>query len=196
MLFRSSTSLLQAVDIEVAWSGLLSYTRGGTGLGSLGTANQILRVNAWATSLEYFTPTWTSNTGTVTNFSTHDLTTFTDPLFTVNVTNSTTTPDLTFTLPTLTQKLVFAAPWGVTGKPFWRQLLPSDLQADGASTGQVIAWNGTAWVPSAASGGYWSRSGTVLYTTTSADAVVINTATSNSALARLNVGELGYTAAN
>ena len=192
----NTTALLQAVDIEVAWSGLLSYTRGGTGLGSLGTANQILRVNAGATSLEYFTPTWTSNTGTVTNFSANDLTTFTDPLFTVNVTNSTTTPDLTFTLPTLTQKLVFAAPWGVTGKPFWRQLLPSDLQADGASTGQVIAWNGTAWVPSAAGGGYWSRSGTVLYTTTSADAVVINTATSNSALARLNVGELGYTAAN
>ena len=192
----NTTALLQAVDIEVAWSGLLSYTRGGTGLGTLGTANQLLRVNAGATALEYFTPTWTSNTGTVTNFSAHDLTTFTDPLFTVNVTNPTTIPDLTFTLPTLTQKLVFAAPWGVSGQPFWRQLLPSDLQADGASTGQVIAWNGTAWVPSAASGGYWSRSGTVLYTTTSADAVVINTATSNSALARLNVGELGYTAAN
>jgi len=192
-----STSLLQAVDIAVVWSGLLDYNRGGTGLGTLGTANQLLRVNAGATALEYFTPTWTSNTGTVTNFSANDLTTgYTYPLFTVNVTNPTTTPDLTFSLPSLPQKFVFAAPWGVTGTPLWRQLLPSDLQADGASTGQVIAWNGTAWVPSAASGGYWSRSGTVLYTTTSADAVVINTATSNSALARLNVGELGYTAAN
>ena len=192
-----STSLLQAVDIAVVWSGLLDYNRGGTGLGTLGTANQLLRVNAGATALEYFTPTWTSNTGTVTNFSANDLTTgYTYPLFTVNVTNPTTTPDLTFSLPSLPEKFVFAAPWGVTGTPLWRQLLPSDLSQDGASTGQVIAWNGTAWVPSAAGGGYWSRSGTVLYTTTSADAVVINTATSNSALARLNVGELGYTAAN
>ena len=96
---------------------------------------------------------FTNNTGTVTNFSAHDLTTFTDPLFTVNVTNPTTIPDLTFTLPTLTQKLVFAAPWGVSGQPFWRQLLPSDLQADGATTGQVITWNGTAWVPQNAAGG-------------------------------------------
>ena len=192
-----ATALLQATGIAVNWIGILDYNRGGTGLGSLGTANQILRVNAGATALEYFTPTWTSNTGTVTNFSANDLTTgYTYPLFTVNVTNPTTIPDLTFALPSLPQKFVFASPWGVTGTPLWRQLLPSDLQADGASTGQVIAWNGTAWVPSAAGGGYWSRSGTVLYTTTSADAVVINTATSNSALARLNVGELGYTAAN
>jgi hypothetical protein len=53
----------------------------------------------------------------------------------------------------LTQKLVFAAPWGVSGQPFWRQLLPSDLSRDGASTGQVITWNGTAWVPQNAAGG-------------------------------------------
>jgi len=177
----NTTALLQAVDIEVAWSGLLSYTRGGTGLGSLGTANQILRVNAWATALEYFTPTWTSNTGTVTNFSANDLTTFTDPLFTVNVTNPTTIPDLTFTLPTLTQKLVFAAPWGVSGQPFWRQLLPSDLSRDGASTGQVIAWNGTAWVPSAASGGVTSVSagnGMNFTTITTTGAVTMGTPSS------------------
>lgn len=96
---------------------------------------------------------FTNNTGTVTNFSANDLTTFTDPLFTVNVTNPTTIPDLTFTLPTLTQKLVFAAPWGVSGQPFWRQLLPSDLQADGATTGQVITWNGTQWTPQTPTGG-------------------------------------------
>ena len=141
-----ATALLQATGIAVNWIGILDYNRGGTGLGSLGTANQILRVNAGATALEYFTPTWTSNTGTVTNFSANDLTTgYTYPLFTVNVTNPTTIPDLTFALPSLPQKFVFASPWGVTGTPLWRQLLPSDLQADGASTGQVIAWNGTAW---------------------------------------------------
>lgn len=97
---------------------------------------------------------FTNNTGTVTNFSANDLTTgYTYPLFTVNVTNPTTTPDLTFSLPSLPQKFVFAAPWGVTGTPLWRQLLPSDLQADGATTGQVITWNGTAWVPQNAAGG-------------------------------------------
>lgn len=95
------------------------------------------------------------------------------------------------------KKTVLAAPWGADGTPIWRQLQTSDLQQNGATTGQVITWNGTEWAPAnPPGGGYWSRSGTVLYTTTSADAVVINTATSNSALARLNVGELGYTAAN
>lgn len=95
------------------------------------------------------------------------------------------------------KKTVLAAPWGADGTPIWRQLQTSDLQQNGATTGQVITWNGTEWAAAdPPGGGYWSRSGTVLYTTTSADAVVINTATSNSALARLNVGELGYTAAN
>ena len=150
-----ATALLQASSLTLGWTGILAYGRGGTGLGTLGTANQILRVNAGATALEYFSPTWTSNTGTVTNFSAHDLTTgFTYPLFTVNVTNPTTLPDLTFTLPTLPQNFVFAAPWGgVTGTPLWRQLLPSDLARDGASTGQVITWNGSAWVPGAGGSG-------------------------------------------
>lgn len=149
-----STSLLQAVDIEVAWSGLLSYTRGGTGLGSLGTANQLLRVNAGATALEYFTPTWTSNTGTVTNFSANDLTTgYPLPFFTVNVTNPTTTPDLTFSFPSLPQKYVFAAPYGVTGTPLWRQLYPGDIAQDLATVGQVITWNGTQWTPQTPTGG-------------------------------------------
>jgi hypothetical protein len=92
--------------------------------------------------------------GTLTNFSANDLTTgYTYPLFTVNVTNPTTIPDLTFALPSLPQKFVFAAPWGITGTPLWRQLLPSDLQADGATSGQVITWNGTAWVPQNPSAG-------------------------------------------
>ena len=34
---------------------------------TLGTANQLLRVNTGATALEYFTPDWTPNTGTVTS---------------------------------------------------------------------------------------------------------------------------------
>jgi len=45
----------------------IAYNRGGTGLTALGTANQLLRVNSAATALEYFTPVWTTNTGTVTS---------------------------------------------------------------------------------------------------------------------------------
>ena len=53
-----ATALLQATSITVSWSGQLAIARGGTGLGALGTANQLLRVNAGATALEYFTPTY------------------------------------------------------------------------------------------------------------------------------------------
>jgi hypothetical protein len=68
----SGLTSLNASNIS---SGTLSFDRintitiakGGTGLISLGTANQLLRVNTGATALEYFTPTWTSNTGTVTS---------------------------------------------------------------------------------------------------------------------------------
>lgn len=52
------------------WSGsTIGISKGGTNLTSLGTANQLLRVNSGASALEYFTPTWTSNTGTVTSVS-------------------------------------------------------------------------------------------------------------------------------
>ncbi len=39
-------------------SGTLPIANGGTGLSTLGTANQLQRVNAGATALEYFTPTY------------------------------------------------------------------------------------------------------------------------------------------
>jgi hypothetical protein len=41
-----------------AITGVLPYTNGGIGLSSLGTANQMLRVNSGGTSLEYFTPSY------------------------------------------------------------------------------------------------------------------------------------------
>lgn len=53
-----ATALLQATSLTLGWTGQLSIARGGTGLGTLGTANQLLRVNAGATALEYFTPTF------------------------------------------------------------------------------------------------------------------------------------------
>jgi hypothetical protein len=55
-----ATSLLRAASITLGWTGTLSIARGGTGLSALGTANQLLRVNAGATALEYFTPTFIS----------------------------------------------------------------------------------------------------------------------------------------
>lgn len=52
------------------WSGsTIGISKGGTNLTALGTVNQLLRVNSGASALEYFTPTWTSNTGTVTSVS-------------------------------------------------------------------------------------------------------------------------------
>lgn len=55
-----ATSLLQSVSLTLGWTGQLAVARGGTGLGTLGTASQLLRVNAGATALEYFTPTYIS----------------------------------------------------------------------------------------------------------------------------------------
>jgi hypothetical protein len=44
----------------------ISIAKGGTALTALGTANQLLRVNAGATALEYFTPTFISGNQTIT----------------------------------------------------------------------------------------------------------------------------------
>ncbi|MCA9329313.1 hypothetical protein KDA11_01590, partial [Candidatus Saccharibacteria bacterium] len=52
-----ATALLQGVSLTMGWAGVLAISRGGTGLGSLGTANQVLRVNAGGTALEYATLT-------------------------------------------------------------------------------------------------------------------------------------------
>lgn len=49
------------------WNGTaISTTYGGTGLTSLGTASQMLRVNSGATALEYFTPTYLTPSSTLT----------------------------------------------------------------------------------------------------------------------------------
>lgn len=42
----------------ITLTGTLAIANGGTGLTALGTANQLLRVNAGATALEYFTPSY------------------------------------------------------------------------------------------------------------------------------------------
>lgn len=61
-----TTALLTAASLTLGWTGILAVARGGTGLGSLGTASQLIRVNAGATALEYFTPTFISSNQTIT----------------------------------------------------------------------------------------------------------------------------------
>lgn len=53
-----TTSLLAATSLTLGWTGQLSTSRGGTGLSTLGTSNQLIRVNSGATALEYFTPSY------------------------------------------------------------------------------------------------------------------------------------------
>jgi len=48
-----SNALLQSASLTLGWAGTLAVSRGGTGLGSLGTTKQLVRVNAAATALEY-----------------------------------------------------------------------------------------------------------------------------------------------
>jgi hypothetical protein len=50
-----------AIDASDITSGILPFARGGTGLGALGSALQLLRVDAGGTALEYFTPATTLN---------------------------------------------------------------------------------------------------------------------------------------
>jgi hypothetical protein len=114
------TALLQNVSLTLGWNGVLAISRGGTGLGTLGTANQLLRVNSSATALEYFTPDWTSNTGTVTSFSAGNL----SPLFTTNVATPTTTPALSFNLSNCNQYQVFGRVVAGTGAPSYVTLNP------------------------------------------------------------------------
>lgn len=54
------------LDASKITSGTFAIARGGTGLSALGTANQLLRVNAGATALEYFTPTFLTANQTIT----------------------------------------------------------------------------------------------------------------------------------
>lgn len=73
---------------------VLPIAKGGTGLTSIGTANQQLRVNAGATALEYFTP---SASGTVTSVSVTAANGVSG-----SVATPTTTPAITLTLGNIT----------------------------------------------------------------------------------------------
>lgn len=60
------TADIPSLDTSKIVSGVFSIARGGTGLSTLGSANQLLRVNAGATALEYFTPTYLTGNQTIT----------------------------------------------------------------------------------------------------------------------------------
>lgn len=61
-----SVSDIPNLPASIITSGILPIARGGTGLGSLGSALQLLRVNAAGTALEYFTLSTSGITGTLT----------------------------------------------------------------------------------------------------------------------------------
>lgn len=106
-----TTSLLEATSLTLGWTGTLGVARGGTNIASytagdliratgattltklaVGTANQLLRVNAGGTDIEWYTAA--IGTGSVTDFSAGDL----SPLFTTTEATTTSTPALSFVL--------------------------------------------------------------------------------------------------
>lgn len=108
---------------------------GGTGLTTIGAANQFLSVNTGATGLEY--KTITAGTGilvtpaagilTIANTGVTSVSLTAPAIFTVSGSPVTTTGTLNFSLNTQTTNLVFAAPNGSTGTPTFRSLVYADL---------------------------------------------------------------------
>ncbi len=149
---------LDAGDIT---AGTLPIIRGGTGLATSGTANQVLGVNAGATGLEY--KTITAGTGvTITNASN---------AVTINATSSggtvtsvgvsvpaymtsasgpiTTTGTIALGFNSQAAKSVFAAPQASTGVPSFRNLNIADVQSSvagsfltgpGCAAGQALTY--------------------------------------------------------
>jgi hypothetical protein len=106
-----------------------------------------------------------SGLGTVTSFSAGDL----SPLFTTNVTNSTTTPALAFTLTNQNANVVFAGPaTGIAAAPTFRALVAADIPSIDLTSGVTgilpIANGGTGSIV-----GAWLLAGT---STLSADVTI------------------------
>ena len=116
-------------------AGLLATTYGGTGLSSIGTANQILGVNAGATGLEYKTLSagtgisLTNATGslTIANTGVTSCALSLPSIFTVTGSPVTTTGVLTATLASQSANTFFAAPNGSSGTPTFRAMLAADV---------------------------------------------------------------------
>lgn len=138
-----ATALLQGVNITAGWTGILAITRGGTGLGTLGTANQLLRVNSGATALEYFTPTWTSNNGTVTSVAAS----ISGTAITITGSPITTYGTLDFTWMGSIYQYVRGdgtLAYLPASANYLDDLL--DVTITSPSTGQLLRYNGSQWV--------------------------------------------------
>lgn len=112
-----------ALDAAKITTGIFGVARGGTGLSALGTANQLLRVNAGATSLEYFTPSYLTANQTIT--------------LSGDLSGSGTT-SIAATIGNGAVNTAKLADAGVT---------MAKIAQAGATSGQVIKWNGSAWAP-------------------------------------------------
>lgn len=88
-----------------------------------GQALKIVRVNAGETGLEFATGGGGGGSGTVTTFSSGNL----SPIFSTSVANPTSTPSLSFSLSTQSGNLIFASPDGGTGAPTFRSIVAADL---------------------------------------------------------------------
>ena len=121
------------LDASKLTSGTLGIARGGTGLSALGTANQLLRVNAGATALEYFTPSYLTANQAITLSG--DVTGSGATGISTTIANNAVTTAKIADANVTTAKLADA---GVT---------MAKLAQAGATSGQIIKWNGTAWAP-------------------------------------------------
>ena len=133
---------------------------GGTGLSSLGTANQILGVNAGATALEYKTVTAgtgisvTNGAGSITiaNTGVTSVGLALPSIFTVSGSPVITTGTLTGTLATQAANTIFAGPTtGAAAIPTFRLINlngndVADVLVTTATTGQYLMWNGADWI--------------------------------------------------
>jgi hypothetical protein len=122
----------------ITMAGTLNPANGGSGLTALGTANQVLGVNAAGTSSEYKTVTagtgisvtnsagviTVANTG-VTSVALADAST--TPIYAVTGSPVTSTGTLTLTLNSQSANSVFAAPDAASGQPAFRGLVFADL---------------------------------------------------------------------
>jgi hypothetical protein len=71
---NAGSSLLRSASITMGWTGVLPIGRGGTGLSTLGTSNQLLRVNPAGSTLEFWTPNYLSANQTITWTGSGDVT--------------------------------------------------------------------------------------------------------------------------
>jgi hypothetical protein len=110
------------LDAAKITTGVFGVARGGTGLSALGTAGQLIRVNAGASALEYFTFTETF-TGTVTSVALS-----LPGIFSVTGSPVTTSGTLAATLVTQLANAVFAGPTsGGAATPAFRALVAADI---------------------------------------------------------------------